>query len=79
MAKTLVVITVLAITLIAGCNSAVWGNLAVLAVGIGIFVGTLTLGVPAGKPTSASPGGRADASPVSIDKHLDNQETQPRA
>jgi hypothetical protein len=27
-----------------GCEGAVWGNLAVLAISVGIFMGTLTLG-----------------------------------
>lgn len=30
--------------LMAGCNGAMWGNLAVLAVSVGIFMGTLSLG-----------------------------------
>jgi hypothetical protein len=44
MAKKLIVIAVLVVALVAGCNSAVLGNIAVLAIGIGIFIGTLSLG-----------------------------------
>jgi hypothetical protein len=29
---------------LSGCEGAMWGNLAVLAVSLGIFMGTLTLG-----------------------------------
>jgi hypothetical protein len=32
--------------LMAGCNGAVWGNLAVLGVSVGIFMGTLFLRKP---------------------------------
>jgi hypothetical protein len=31
-------------TVLAGCEGAMWGNLAVLIVSVGIFVGTLSLG-----------------------------------
>ena len=31
-------------TVLCGCQGVVWGNLAVLAVTVGIFLGTLTLG-----------------------------------
>lgn len=40
-----------------GCNAAMWGNLAVLGVTVGIFVGTLGLGRVADAASS-----RADAS-----------------
>ena len=53
-------ITLLALTtpfLLAGCNAAMWGNLAVLAVTFGIFFGTLGLGRNADAGRS-----RADAS-----------------
>ena len=30
----------------AGCEGAMWGNLAVFAISLGIFMGTLTLGRP---------------------------------
>lgn len=43
MAKKLIVIMVLVIALTAGCNSAVLGNLAMLAISVGIFIGTLSL------------------------------------
>jgi hypothetical protein len=29
---------------LSGCEGAMWGNLAVLAISLGIFMGTLTLG-----------------------------------
>lgn len=32
------------VTCVAGCEGAIWGNLAVLAVSVGIFMGTLSLG-----------------------------------
>lgn len=42
MARTLMI---LALSLsLSGCNGAFWGNLVVLAMTVGIFVGTLSLG-----------------------------------
>jgi hypothetical protein len=35
-----------ATTLVTGCQGAMWGNLAVLLVTVGIFMGTITLGRP---------------------------------
>jgi hypothetical protein len=32
------------LTLLCACQGAVWGNLAVLAITVGIFMGTLSLG-----------------------------------
>lgn len=32
------------VSLMTGCNGAIWGNLAVLAISVGIFMGTLSLG-----------------------------------
>jgi hypothetical protein len=43
MAKKLIVIATLILALAAGCNNAVLGNIAVLAISIGIFFGTLSL------------------------------------
>jgi hypothetical protein len=77
MAKILIILTVLAITLIAGCSGAVWGNLAVLAVSIWIFIGTLSLGRPAAKPTSASARGRSNTSSQPIENHPDNNNKEP--
>jgi hypothetical protein len=42
--KTLAFYLVGLITLLPGCEGAMWGNLAVLAISLGIFMGTLTLG-----------------------------------
>lgn len=39
---------------LAGCNATFWGNLVVLAVTVGIFVGTLSLGRRADAARSAS-------------------------
>jgi len=33
-----------ALLLLTGCESAMWGNLAVFAISVGIFMGTLSLG-----------------------------------
>jgi hypothetical protein len=35
-----------AMPLVTGCQGAMWGNLAVLLVTVGIFMGTITLGRP---------------------------------
>lgn len=37
-------------TLLAGCQGAVWGNLGVLLLTVGIFCGTVFLGHPPAKP-----------------------------
>ena len=44
--RTLVLLPVGLVSLVfmAGCEGAMWGNLAVLAISLGIFMGTLTLG-----------------------------------
>jgi hypothetical protein len=34
----------LGLFVLSGCEGAMWGNLAVLAISLGIFMGTLTLG-----------------------------------
>jgi hypothetical protein len=43
MAKKLIVIMGLVVALAAGCNSAVLGNITVVMISIGIFIGTLSL------------------------------------
>lgn len=40
----LTVVAPVASLLLAGCNAAFWGNLVVLGITVGIFVGTLSLG-----------------------------------
>lgn len=40
----LTVVALPASLLLAGCSAAVWGNLVVLGITVGIFVGTLSLG-----------------------------------
>lgn len=55
--KLLPVLTLLSAFFLGGCNAAMWGNLAVLALTVGIFVGTLGLG-----RTADSGRSRADAS-----------------
>lgn len=54
MSKTfnLVALSMLGLSL-AGCNGAFWGNLLVLGVTVGIFVGTLALGRASAAPRSA--------------------------
>ena len=79
MTKATIIVAVLAITVIAGCNSAVWGNLAVMAVGIGIFIGTLSLGGPAANGDSASSRGRSNRGSESIESHPDHKEPKLRA
>jgi hypothetical protein len=37
-------LVVVGITCVSGCEGAMWGNLVVLAVSVGIFMGTLSLG-----------------------------------
>ncbi len=44
MHKASLCILVFGATCITGCEGAVWGNLAVLAMSVGIFLGTLSLG-----------------------------------
>jgi hypothetical protein len=44
MRTLLVSIALASLTFLCACQGAVWGNLAVLAITIGIFMGTLTLG-----------------------------------
>jgi hypothetical protein len=44
MRTPLVSIALVSLTFLCACQGAVWGNLAVLAITIGIFMGTLTLG-----------------------------------
>ncbi len=52
MPKSLMPILALSLTL-SGCNGAFWGNLVVLAMTLGIFVGTLSLGRAAEATRSA--------------------------
>ena len=40
----LYVVGLAVLVFVAGCEGAMWGNLAVLAISLGIFMGTLTLG-----------------------------------
>lgn len=44
MSKTLTAIALTTPLFATGCNGAIWGNLAVLGITVGIFYGTLTLG-----------------------------------
>lgn len=37
-------LVVVGLACVSGCEGAIWGNLAVLAVSVGIFMGTLSLG-----------------------------------
>lgn len=41
-----VLLLAVASSLVTGCQGAMWGNLAVLLVTVGIFMGTITLGRP---------------------------------
>jgi hypothetical protein len=55
---------ILAVTLpLGGCTAALWGNLAVLAVTVGIFIGTLSLGRASGEATRS--GDRPDPAAAS--------------
>jgi hypothetical protein len=40
----LVITALVSVPALSACQGAVWGNLAVLAIAVGIFVGTLALG-----------------------------------
>ncbi|MFW6050606.1 MAG: hypothetical protein ACODAU_05500 [Myxococcota bacterium] len=53
--RTLVML--LLVAPLGGCNGAIWGNLAVLAVTVGIFVGTLSLGRSSAETTRSADGG----------------------
>ncbi len=53
----LTVIAVPASLLLTGCSAALWGNLVVLGITVGIFLGTLSLG----RRTEAT---RSDGSPT---------------
>ncbi|NOY90764.1 MAG: hypothetical protein GXP55_06090 [Deltaproteobacteria bacterium] len=44
MPKTTTIAALVAPFLLAGCSGALWGNVVVLALSTGIFVGTLSLG-----------------------------------
>ncbi|MBK8170795.1 MAG: hypothetical protein IPK60_10705 [Sandaracinaceae bacterium] len=44
MTKNIAYLTLPVTMLLSGCNGAFWGNLGVMAVTIGIFFGTLSLG-----------------------------------
>lgn len=44
MSKLLPVIAITAPLFATGCNGALWGNIAVLGITVGIFYGTLSLG-----------------------------------
>jgi hypothetical protein len=53
---------------VAGCSGALMGHVAVLAVAIGIFVGTLSLG----RPPAPSASGGAQAVVTQLDSTLDS-------
>ena len=44
MGKATLALYSVGLVLVAGCEGAMWGNLAVLAISLGIFMGTHTLG-----------------------------------
>lgn len=44
MQKATLGVLVVGATCLSGCQGVVWGNLAVLAMSVGIFLGTLSLG-----------------------------------
>jgi hypothetical protein len=50
-------------SLLGGCNGALWGNVVVLGITVGIFFGTLTLGrstdARAGSASRSTPSGKA--------------------
>ena len=59
--KLLTALSLTAPFLLAGCNAAMWGNLMVLGVTVGIFVGTLGLGRTADAGRSQADGATSTA------------------